>query len=185
MIVVSNYAPTLVNEEFVLSRLLYVRMGPMTGPRMTSSEVEALLIPELPGFLAYARRCYAERCPDGYAIRGNAVHEAMVQELLAESNQPFEDIIEKHFCVHPKGRIRKTEVKDVLGQYSKMFDKFDVQDGYETFFRYLEKQHGVVTKRSNGWCCIGLAAKNFTDPLKAAADPDDEKPRLELVGAFS
>ncbi len=134
--VMSNFAPEIIGERHNVSRTLWLTIDEFTGdPDPNYGE---RLRAELPGFLAFGERCYAERCKDDYEIKVNEAVRKAVAERISDSNERFEIIFEKHFVLDPTGSMERAEFRDIL----KDEERFNNQE-IGNFKRWLWFAHNV------------------------------------------
>jgi hypothetical protein len=62
----SNYAPDVSQDNFIISRLLYITIDKMDED--PDPEIAVRFEEELPQFLRFAQACYERCCPEDYAI---------------------------------------------------------------------------------------------------------------------
>jgi hypothetical protein len=143
MVVGSNHKPDLLKANHSLSRLLFIEIAPMDGPK--DPEVDAKLIAELPGFLAYAAASYAERCQDNYRVTQNEASEAAVVEITLEGDEQYAILAEKHFDFHPDLEIAAAEFHDIVTRKCQL-------SGYplKDFRLYLSDEYGVRYRVGKG-----------------------------------
>lgn len=112
MWVCSNYSPEITNDNFVTSRLLYVYIEKMTDETPDPTVFDRLK-EELPGFLAYAKECYEERCSDNYKVITDQSTTDAVKGFSDDFYDEFEIIFSKYFeKADSTQRVEASKVRD-------------------------------------------------------------------------
>ena len=98
VVVASNHAPFILNQQHNTSRTLFLTVSPLNIPdEQRDVDYGRKCALELPGFLAFAKECYEELCPNHYAIRVNdAVREA-TELRIAHCELAHAECFAEHF----------------------------------------------------------------------------------------
>ena len=137
----SNYSPMITQDNFMVSRLLYIKLQPLNEP--IDPEIGKKFKAELPTFLAYAKVCYEERCKDNYKV----VQTKEVQDTIKEFGEEFElnyyTIFEQNFeySANPTDFVLASEVQTTLIAYG-LKDNHAQGDWYT----WAQKRMGVTKK---------------------------------------
>src|SRR4029077_5671011 len=88
LIIFSNYPPNISSEVHNQSRTLWIKLSRLTVP--PDSTWDSYYPAEMPGFLAYAQKCYQERCQgNSKVIEVNDAVKAAVVNRVAEFESKF------------------------------------------------------------------------------------------------
>jgi hypothetical protein len=168
MIVCSNYHPHITNDNFLLSRLLYVHIDPYSE----SPDIEApkRIKEEFPFFLHYAQHCYQRKCPDHYTIETLATTQDLVKEIRTSSFEEFHEIFQANFTC--TGDVEDT----VTGLEMRAILKVEgLRSGREqkAFQDWLVKAYAVTkikVPRRNTYAYTGLTIGSTPMPMEALSD---------------
>jgi hypothetical protein len=137
----SNYKPHLIREIYNLSRTLWITIKKFSDD--VDPAIDQKLKDELPGFLAYAKECYAERCPDDYEIKVNEVAQAKVNEHLTLMEEEYEMAFGSMFTLDPEGSLTRTQMREALKDYGWRPKVSQGPDDQKPFKDWLAKTHGI------------------------------------------
>jgi hypothetical protein len=140
--IASNYGPHVTKDNFLRSRLLYSYISKMGESPDANAPVK--IIEELPHFFHYAKLCYAERCPDNYAIQVNELTKNLVEELYIDSHEEFTEIFASNFekTYKPSDRVTGSEMQSIL-RSAGLSDNRKQKE----FHQWLEKVHNITKER--------------------------------------
>jgi hypothetical protein len=114
MWICSNFAPEITNDNFVVSRLLYINIDKMVDEKPDPTVVKRLE-DELPGFLAYAEKCYNDRCPDNYKVRTDDFTEQTIKSMAEQYFDEYETIFSKYWqLTQPDERVEGSRLREIL-----------------------------------------------------------------------
>ena len=139
MWVCSNFSPEVTNDHFMTSRLLYITIAPMVGEKPDPSVKERLKA-ELSGFLAFAKKCYEERCKDNYKIQSDTDND--VKALAEQEFEDFESFFNKYWQVDTESEITASALSSVFRQ-----EGIAETQQQNRFVKWMEKEKGVKKQK--------------------------------------
>jgi len=140
MWICSNFSPEVTSDNFMTSRLLYINISPLVDEAPDPS-ISERLIEELSGFLAYAEKCYEERCPDNYRIQTET--DNAVKELADNFYEDYDIIFGKYWQqTDEQSEVEASVLKSTL------FNEGIKSNGeYSKFVEWLVKYKGVTKQK--------------------------------------
>lgn len=142
MWICSNYAPQVTNDNFVLSRLLYVFIDKMVNETPDPTVFERLEN-ELPGFLWYAKNCYINRCPDDYRIITDASAQQAVNDLTDDFYDEYDIIFSKYWeTADLNSRVDASKVRDAAKS-----EGLGSNIAFSNFVEWMYKNKGVKKRK--------------------------------------
>ena len=138
----SNYAPSVSQDNFIRSRLLYICLAPMS--EAPDIHIGKRFEAELPAFLEYGQRMFEQLCPDSRKIRQNVEAEEEIDELADNFDDHHESIFAQEWVKTTEfedSYVTCTDIQTVLKREG-LRDNLKQADWY----RWLEKRKGL--KRS-------------------------------------
>ena len=141
MWVCSNFAPEITNDNYILSRLLYIDIDKMD--EKPDPKVRDDLKAELPGFLHYAKQAYEERCPDNYKIVSIDDTETRVKRMAEDFFEEYEVIFNKYweFCGQDEF-VDAAKVRDITRK-----EGLTSNHDHKNFITWLTEKRGVVKRK--------------------------------------
>jgi hypothetical protein len=168
MWICSNYAPEITNDNFAVSRLLYIKIDKMIDETPDPTVIDRLRA-ELPGFLAFAIKSYRERCVDNYKIVTNESSQEAVTALTSSFYDDYEIIFGKYWQqATTVDRVEASKVRDAargegirsnveFGQFVEWMEKYkDVSK------RKISAENGKVFYY--GICRLGAVNSSSVKP---------------------
>jgi len=157
--IISNHMPEIENNNFSISRLLFLKINKMVGEKPDPNAV-GLLESELNGFLAYAEKCYERLCPDHYKIEINEETATLLKDCVNSKSDYFLEIYEKHWEAGTENdRIESSIISKCL-----RIEGLTSTKEIGEFHQWLEQNKGVVKRKvsaSNGKSFLyGIKRKN-------------------------
>jgi len=142
MWVCSNHAPEVTNNNFIISRLLYIHIDKMVNETPDPTVFDRL-IAELPGFLAYAKECYEKLCPDNYKIKTEQSTIDKVAELSSGFFDEYETIFTKYWQTSDESiRVEASKIRDLLKS-----EGMANNNTYSNFIEWMIQHKGVVKRK--------------------------------------
>lgn len=135
----SNYAPSVSQDNFIRSRLLYVCLDVMR--EKPDINIAPKFEAELPAFLEYGQRMFAKLCPDSRKIEQSVEAEEEIDELADNFDDHYESIFAQEWqqttefedsyvtCVDIQTVLKREGLRDNLKQGD--------------WYRWLEKRKGL------------------------------------------
>lgn len=153
--VLSNSEPAMVDERHNRSRTLCVVLDPLTTP--VDDRVPRRMRAELPGFLAYARDCFEEVCPDGLIIQVNDAVQHKEELRISDTSMDKVAVFENLFTLEEGEILRPTEMVNALKSEG-------LRTAYEqsNFLRWLKNTHGIK-KQGKPHSYNGIRLRNSKD----------------------
>lgn len=112
VLVCSNFLPEVRRDNWYQSRLALCRIKPLNGPK--DPNIDKKYLEELPGFLAYGKKCYEELCKDNERIELSAEHAEWLETLIDKQDPLEKDIFNRHFTLDKTGTITLKRVLQIL-----------------------------------------------------------------------
>ena len=103
---------------------------------------------ELPGFLAYAEKCYFNLCKDNRTIQQNDKCLELIEELASDFEMEYETIFEKSFTQDKvsiddnKNFVKCSDIQLILKNFGL---KDNIKQGH--FYNWMKKVKGVERTR--------------------------------------
>lgn len=166
--VCSNYPPSVIDEGFVTSRLLYMFIDKFEGVREAEPIINQRLIDELPAFLYWTRECYSDRCQNDYEIQVNEKVQVAVSRLTEEADVSCDIVFSENWETGSMDeKVKCSVVHEAVSEAAKL-ERFTTLDR-KNFADYLERRYGIVRRKVNGeHYYIGMRKKGFNpDTLSA------------------
>ena len=112
VLVCSNFLPEVRRDNWYQSRLALCKITPLVGPK--DPEIDKKYESELPGFLAYGKKCYEELCKDNERIILSREHNEWIESLIDKQDPLEKDIFARHFTLDKNGSITLKRVMQIL-----------------------------------------------------------------------
>jgi phage/plasmid-associated DNA primase len=142
MWICSNHAPEVTKDNYAVSRLLYVHIDKMVDEKPDPT-VFSRLTNELPGFLAYAQKCYLKRCPDNYRIETDVSTKERVAQLSDDFYDEYETIFTKYWQTSAlTERVEASKLRDIVRQ-----EGLNSNTAYSNFVRWLTTQMQIEKRK--------------------------------------
>lgn len=155
----SNFAPDIQGSRHNISRILWVDISETNGA--PDPTLPKRMMKELPGFLAYAEQCFAERCPEGNVIEVNDVVKAKVEVRIADTQESEQATLDRYFVIEEGASMTPAEFIAKLEEAGvrRSFDQGNFRD-------WLTREHGV-TKAGKPPTYRGIRARDARDERDA------------------
>lgn len=165
MWICSNHAPEVTNNNFIISRLLYIHIDKMVNETPDPTVFERLEA-ELSGFLAYARECYEKLCPDNYKIQTKSTTQEKVSQLSSEFFDEYETIFTKYWQTSESHiRVDASKVRDLLRS-----EGVTNNIAYSNYVEWMTKHKGIVKRKvSSEGGKIYYHGMDTCSPIKVSA----------------
>lgn len=159
----SNSKPQLSNDNFILSRCLYINVAKLEDK--PDVDLKAKFIAELPQFLEYGRQCFEMACTDKRKIAQNEKTQVLIDQIVAEYQEPQDSTFNALF-VYTDAYTDTLTPADIRAALStqKITDRFAIQ----AFYKWMEdvlgvkKLHTTLGKKTSV-VLRGIRLKNTTD----------------------
>lgn len=112
VLVCSNFLPEVRRDNWYQSRLALCRIKPLTEAK--DPDIDKKYMEELPGFLAYGKKCYEELCKDNEKITLSPEHSAWIETLIDKQDPLEKDIFNRHFILDSSATITLKRVMQIL-----------------------------------------------------------------------
>jgi hypothetical protein len=149
VVVASNYAPFIISAAHNRSRTLYLTVEPLDIPDSARDvEYGAKCERELPGFLAYGKRCYEERCPNDYAIAVNQAVQDATNARIAICETQHAEFFDEWFVADPAGVLTSKQWNQVVKS-----TKLDTHRAEDTlnWIKVMCDTQEVMGQRKGSW----------------------------------
>lgn len=191
-LIASNKEPYISGDKADTRRAIYVKPEPWTGVSLPDVELEKIWDAQGPGFLAQCVEVYLADCPNFERITPDREE---IDELIADNEEPFIDIAERHLVFSPRLSFRFGDVEKLL----KKDGRFATKDGVKTFLRVIARRYGVETNKRrclptiHGKYCTSLwgfaikarAFEGVPEPSIQGSDGPEAKSLLKKLGFSS
>lgn len=170
-VVLGNVAPFILRARHSTSRILYLTLSKLDLPdeRIDVTYPEKC-VAELPGFLAYAEACYAERCPNDYAIQANESVHQVTAGRIAECETMYADAFDLHFTADPEGMLTHKDWAKVMRDLH--YDPLKSEDMLQWVKAVTGAEQQAIGERRVGWCLEGVRLSRASDRRRNGADRD-------------
>lgn len=162
LMIVSNKEPTVAPDNWYLSRLMFCEIEPFKGAK--DPNMDEKFRAEIPGFLAYAKRCYTELCSDNETIVLKSATNERVLDLLPMNDDFHQAKFEEHFVIEKGASLNVKKITNALEQIQSFRSQKDIRD----FLDWLKKT-GIKTERKakRGTSFVDLRLRTLADgPLE-------------------
>jgi len=156
-IVSGNCEPLITSERHNRSRTLWLKLAPLQVAARDPEWVTHYPA-EMPGFLAYGARCYAERCVNDYEIAVNPVVQAAVTLKIMETESEFAVPFDEHLVADPEGRLTDKAWQRLVREELHL-DKGHAANFLSWIERTFPQAHKTQQRDGRGWQITGIRLK--------------------------
>jgi hypothetical protein len=160
----SNFAPEVSNDNFVRSRLLYIKISPLK--EKADPTIKDKFIAELPQFLEFGRQCFEMLADSDYNIEQNEEAEHQIDSLVSDHNEQFDIVFNKCFKHDINGSVKCGTIASLLSDAGL---KDNVKRG--NFYRWMLTEFGYdktpwYEGSKRGEEIKGICVKDWTEPYR-------------------
>ncbi len=136
---VSNLNPELSGMVADRRRAIYVEIGPIQGPLISTEEYDALLDAEIPHWLHKCVETYKRLCPKGGRI---PVDQEGLENVISDAEEPLEAFFEECLVLDENAYMRPYELLNLMKANDIRYSK-----DQRKFIRWLMREKGIQKVR--------------------------------------